>query len=58
MLDPDFDIRGAWSTRPLDKGGGGPVSKKNCFDRGGVPWICHWTVMDLGEGPKAYREVC
>ena len=48
LPDPDNEIRGDRSSRPLDKGGGGPGLPKNFFrfglkirGGGGLPWIRH-----------------
>ena len=49
MPDPVLEIRGAWSSKPLDKGRGDlspkkKICRKNQGRDGPLPWILHWEV--------------
>ena len=46
LPDPDLEIRGSWSSRPLDKGA--PVSKQ-IFS---APWVSVWSKNKGGLAPR------
>ena len=69
MLDPDLEIRGARSSRPLDKGEAvpkiffrpfgpqfRPKNKGEGGSHGPLSWICHWTGAEALENKTLWRR--